>query len=220
MTNLETGEVTEYIDQEDVFDRDSLDNYEIRTMDCMDCHNRPSHDYKSPSNYVDHLLGSGEVPKELPEIKRLAMEILYQDYGTRDTAFMVIEEQIKAFYADTYPEIAAAGATLIEQAIAGIKKGFSQNQFPYMKVRSSVYPNHLGHLESPGCARCHDDMHLSDNGANISRDCNLCHNITAQGTPGNMQVGTIYDSLEFKHPVDIDQMWKEFLCDDCHAAMY
>ncbi|MCK5134486.1 MAG: NapC/NirT family cytochrome c [Bacteroidales bacterium] len=65
MTNLETGEVTEYLDDDEVFYTDSLENYTIRNMDCMDCHNRPSHEYKSPSNYVDQMLASGEIPSEL-----------------------------------------------------------------------------------------------------------------------------------------------------------
>ncbi|HER08627.1 MAG TPA: cytochrome C [Bacteroides sp.] len=220
MTNLETGEVTDYFDGDEIFNADSLKNHTVRTMDCMDCHNRPSHDYKSPSNYVDRLMAAGEISRELPDVKKVAMDVLHGMYADRDTALMAIEAQIRDHYMENYPDIYSRKPALIAQAIEGIQQGYSQNHFPYMRVRWDAYPNHIGHLESPGCARCHDDMHLAESGASISRDCNLCHTITAQGPAGNMQVGTIYDSLEFRHPVDIDEVWKDYLCVECHLALY
>ena len=220
LTNSKTGEVIEYEDEWNPLVRDDSIEYEVRTMDCMDCHNRPSHDYLSPSNFIDSRLASGEIPVELPEIKRLAMEILHAPYQDMDSALMVIEEQVKGFYADNYPDIAEEKASLVDQAIAGMKAGFEENIFPFMQVRWDVYPNHIGHLETAGCARCHDDRHVSVNSDMISRDCNLCHTITAQGPVGSMEYANVNDSLQFKHPVDIDEMWKEMLCMDCHSALY
>jgi len=220
LTNLETGEVTEYFDEEEIFTADSLVNHEIRTMDCMDCHNRPSHDYRSPSNYVDRMLAAGDIPGELPEIKKVGMEVLHGYFQDKDSALQVIEDEVTTYYQENYPELASLRADMIDRAISGLQHGFSQNHFPYMGVRWDVYPNHIGHLESAGCARCHDDMHLSEGGTSISRDCNLCHTITAQGPPGNMEIGNINDSLEFRHPVNIDQVWKDFLCVECHLALY
>ena len=220
LTHLETGEVVEYYDEDEIFNADSLDNHEIRVMDCMDCHNRPSHDYRSPSNYVDRLMVAGEIPDRLPEVKGVAMDLLHRNYQDRDTALMTIEQEVLDHYRENYPGIYNRDPRMITSAIEGLQRGFSRNHFPYMRVRWDVYPNHIGHLESSGCARCHDDMHLSENGANISRDCNLCHTITAQGPRGNVQVGTIHDSLEFRHPVNIDRVWEDYLCVDCHLALY
>jgi len=186
----------------------------------MDCHNRPSHDYRSPANYVDRLMAAGEIPPELPEVKKVAMDVLHAGYDDRDTAMMTIEEQVMEHYRENFPDISNGEATLIAQAIKGLQNGYSLNQFPYMKVRWDVYPNHIGHLESAGCARCHDDLHLAESGTTISRDCNLCHTITAQGIARNMQVGTINDSLAFRHPVDIGEAWKDYLCVECHLALY
>jgi hypothetical protein len=165
-------------------------------------------------------MASGEISSDLPEIKRLAMEILHGSFTDRDSSMTFIEEEVKAFYADNYPEVSNEKSDLISQAIIAMQEGFNLNIFPFMQVRWDVYPNHIGHLESIGCARCHDDKHVSNTGRAISRDCNLCHTISSQGTPGAMEFGYVYDSLEFKHPVDIDEMWKEFLCVECHHGMY
>ena len=220
LTNTKTGEVIEFENEEEPLIRDDSIDYVVRTMDCMDCHNRPSHDYKSPSNFIDRRLASGEISSELPEIKRIAMEILHGTFSDKDSALNYIDEQVSAFYADNYPDLYSEKSELISQAIIGIQEGFSENIFPFMQVRWDVYPNHIGHLESIGCSRCHDNKHLSSEGRTISRDCNLCHTIASQGTPGAMEYGSALDSLEFKHPVDIDEMWKEFMCVECHQSLY
>ena len=95
-----------------------------------------------------------------------------------------------------------------------------QNVFPEMGVKWSVHPNHLGHLETIGCDRCHNDLHKSESGKVISRDCNLCHNIVAQGPDSAMQISSSFKPLEFKHPVDIKDEWKTKLCSECHAKLY
>jgi len=48
-----------------------------------------------------------------------------------------------------------------------------------MKITWGTYPNHLGHIDSPGCFRCHDDGHVAAGGAKITQDCNACHNVLA-----------------------------------------
>jgi hypothetical protein len=30
----------------------------------------------------------------------------------------------------------------------------------------------------------------------------------------------VFDTLEFVHPVDIENAWVEMACSDCHAALY
>ena len=218
-TNTKTGEVTVYEDQDYPLEGD-ISEHEIRTMDCMDCHNRPSHSYLSPSNFVDRGLGSGIIPSQLPEIKKVAMDILLVNFEYLDSALMYVNDEVSLFYSENYPEISEQNPELIESAILGIQNGLKNNIFPFMKVRWVVYPNHIGHLESKGCSRCHDNLHVTATGRTIPRDCNLCHTITAQGNPGNLETGSIYDSLEFKHPVNIDEAWREYLCVECHLYLY
>ena len=92
--------------------------------------------------------------------------------------------------------------------------------FPFMKADWKGYPNNLSHMESDGCYRCHNDRHASESGKVISKDCNLCHNILAQGTRDSMQYASSFEPLEFKHPVDIEGAWKTELCSMCHSALY
>ncbi len=108
----------------------------------------------------------------------------------------------------------------IQQTISAIQEGYSQNFFPEMGVKWSAYPNHLGHIETNGCYRCHNDTHKSENGKVISRNCNLCHDIVAQGTDSTMQISNSFKPLEFKHPIDIDDAWRTTLCSECHSKLY
>lgn len=217
-TNLETGEETVYMDEENALTEDEIETHEKRQMDCMDCHNRPSHSYKPPAFFVNDAITAGKIPQNLPEIKSLTMQISAEEFTSTDTAIAYIDKTIREFYQEDYPEIVEDQPELIDQAIAGFTEAYNQNIFPEMAVRWSAYPNNIGHLEFDGCFRCHDDEHVSEN-KTISRDCNLCHTISAQGKPDNLQYTTIDQTLEFKHPSDIDEEWKESLCTDCHTGL-
>jgi hypothetical protein len=104
--------------------------------------------------------------------------------------------------------------------VVALQKAFSQNTFTGMKVTYDVYPDHIGHLESEGCFRCHNDTFISENGSKITRDCNLCHSIIGQGKSGLMQYTNIRDTLEFRHPIDVGTIWKEANCSECHKYLY
>lgn len=217
-TDLKTGKVTVYEDEEDPMDPEEIAAAEIRVMDCMDCHNRPSHDYRAPAIFINQAITAGEIPVELPEIKSLLVELCDVEYATGDSAFKAFDEAIRTFYEEDYPEIAEEKPELIDQAVKGFQAAFSKNIFPEMKVRWDAYPNHIGHLEFNGCFRCHNDTHASEDGEVIRKDCNLCHLITAQGTPGEMEYAQVGTALEFKHP-DGDDDWRDGLCTDCHTGL-
>ncbi|MEJ2543220.1 MAG: NapC/NirT family cytochrome c [Calditrichaceae bacterium] len=218
-TNLETGESVVYQNEDEALDEKEIANAEIHTMDCMDCHNRPSHSYKPPAFFVNEALVADIMPASLPEIKSISMEICSEEMATADSAKQYIEETIKEFYTENYENIVEENPELIDQAIKGLKEVYLKNIFPEMKVRWDAYPNNIGHLEFNGCFRCHNDLHASEDGDVISRDCNLCHTIVAQGSPDNKMMADISGSLEFKHPADIDEAWKEMLCTDCHTGL-
>jgi hypothetical protein len=218
-TNLRTGEVVVYNDEDESLDEEEIQTREIRVMDCIDCHTRPSHNYRAPIVFVNQAMVAGEIPPELPEIKSLSMEICDNDYTTTDSAMKSIEKQIREFYEDNYPEIYEEQQELVEKAVAGLQDVFSKNIFPEMKVKWSAYPDHIGHMNYDGCFRCHNDRHTSEAGDVISKDCNLCHYISAQGPKGNVENSPLGQFLEFKHPEDIDEEWKESLCTDCHEGI-
>ncbi len=218
--NLATGDTTVFIDEEAGIDISEVPMDELRTMDCMDCHNRPSHNYETPQDFVDFRMASGDIPKTLPGIKALSMTILAEEFENRELADSTIEATILEYYADGYPELFDNKREDINKAIAGIKDGYSKNMFPEMKATWKAYPDQIGHIVYNGCFRCHNDRHASSEGTLISKDCNLCHTILLQGPADAVEAAEFNSSLDFKHPEDIDEAWKEMLCSECHSALY
>ncbi len=119
-----------------------------------------------------------------------------------------------------YEDIYDTNMAVIENSIAVVQSQYALNAFPEMNVKWKDYPNHLGHLESNGCYRCHNDTFKSAGGNFISRDCTLCHSIMSQGTPGSMELALENKSLEFKHPIDIKGKWQKVFCAECHMDLY
>jgi hypothetical protein len=220
-TNLKTGEVHEYMDTDNPLQPGQMDTLAVRKMDCMDCHNRPSHNYQTPIFAINSAITAGLIPKELPDIKSMALEVMNGKYSTNDSAMMGIENGLNSYYSENYNELFTAKPEIIQQAIKGIQDTYRKNIFPEMKVNWKAYPNNIGHLEFNGCFRCHNDKHVTSAGRVIKQDCNLCHSIVAQGTADSMQVISGLDqSLEFYHQDDPDQNWKGALCSDCHSDLY
>lgn len=215
-TDMKTGKEKIFIDEENMFDEVMFDSLETRIMDCMDCHTRPSHNYQPPAFFVNNAITAGDIPVELPNIKSLSMEICSEQFETTNEAMNYIKTEIENYYNENYPEVKKE---LVAKAVNGLQKYYGRNIFPEMKVRWDAYPNNIGHVEFNGCFRCHNDIHVSEEGDVIPKDCNLCHTITAQGTPENMEMATMDKSLEFKHPEDIGEDWKDMLCVDCHTGL-
>jgi hypothetical protein len=152
---------------------------EWRTMDCVDCHNRASHIYRSPEFEVDLALAEGRIDRSLPYIKREGVRILMEkEYPSHEEARAGITAAVKAFYAGTYPDLADSPA--VEQAGKALGDAYCWNNFPHMKVTWNLYPNHIGHQDSPGCFRCHDNKHKTETGEKIGKKCGTCHNIVAE----------------------------------------
>lgn len=151
-----------------------------RVMDCIDCHNRPTHRYHMPMDEVDNAMANGYIDKTLPYIKRESVRVLEVEYADHAEATAAISRDIRAFYAENFPEIAGARAAAIEKSIAELQVIYTSNVFPQMKVTWGTYPDQSSHFDSPGCWRCHDRKHKTDEGRKISRDCGLCHTILAQ----------------------------------------
>lgn len=219
-TNRKTSEVTIYRDANNTVTDSALSASTARTMDCIDCHNRPSHHYNSPTVYFDKAMTSGAASGKIPFFKKVVMGILSGKFPTKDTAMMMIEQGITDYYKSDFPDYYADNKDVINSSISAIKTAYSQNTFPLMKVSYDLYPDHIGHLETNGCFRCHNDSFVAENGRKISRDCDLCHTIVGQGNPGKMEYSTIKESLGFRHPVDIGTAWKEANCSDCHLYLY
>ncbi|HTM23755.1 MAG TPA: NapC/NirT family cytochrome c [Vicinamibacterales bacterium] len=151
---------------------------EHRRMDCMDCHNRPSHPFSaSPERAVDGAIARGEIPRDLPFARRETVETLKAEYPTRVAAEDEIARRLRGFYGQSYPGLVATHGGEIDQLVRAAQRVYGRNVFPEMKVGWGTHENNLGHVDSPGCFRCHDDQHKTPDGRVIRQDCDLCHDI-------------------------------------------
>ncbi|HXR34064.1 MAG TPA: NapC/NirT family cytochrome c [Verrucomicrobiae bacterium] len=173
------GKTVEYVSTDIKVSKEELAKSEKRVMDCIDCHNRPTHAFELPESAVDLRIYRGLVSGDLPFIKKKAVELLKADYPDRETAQKKIVEGISSYYRSTYPDIYNTKRALVEQSAENVANIYLQNIFPDMKVTWGVHPNNLGHNDFPGCFRCHDGLHTSADGQTISNDCSACHNLLA-----------------------------------------
>jgi len=181
----DSGKTTEFISSDAKPTQQQLDKGEHRVMDCVDCHNRPTHTFDLPENAVDKQMSLGRISPDFPYIRKKAVEVLKVDYPTRDVAQQSITAEINKFYQTNYPAIYQAQRTVVEQAGAEVARIYLRNIFPDMRVTWGTHPNNIGHNDSPGCFRCHDGSHTSADGQTISNDCSACHNLLAvqEGNP-------------------------------------
>jgi hypothetical protein len=167
------GGVREY--QVDGAKPEDLARGERRTMDCMDCHNRPSHTFDpSAEKAVDRRLASGEMPR-LPFVRREALAAVKEKYASEEAAMTAISQRLTEFYRTKYPDIYAKAKQDVDRAISAVQRAYSRNIFPKMNITWGTYINNIGHNDFPGCFRCHDDLHKTKDGKAIGQDCELCH---------------------------------------------
>lgn len=188
-----------------------------RRMDCLDCHNRPSHAYHPPAASVNTSMAYGWIDPSLPYIKSVSVDALERPYSTKPAALDSIRHLLTSYYNESYPDVARTKSGQIEQTISELQKIYSRNYFPEMRVSWKKYPDNIGHLYYPGCFRCHNGKHATTEGKVLSRDCNACHTILAQQFKDDklrMSLG----GVEYRHPVDIGDAWKEMNCSDCHNS--
>ncbi len=186
----------------------------VRQVDCLDCHNRPAHVFDSPVHATNQALAEGSISASLPFVRQKVVELLSQEYPSGAVAEKTIGDSLRAFY--TSDHVQSGGPEVVEKAVVKATEIYRQNFFPDMKVTWKVHPSNIGHLTSPGCFRCHDGRHKAKDGRVISNNCNACHKIIEQGLDGKLEAST--SGLEFKHPSDIGDVWKEVVCSDCHTG--
>ena len=171
------GSVTRYASQSN--EAPAEGETEWRTMDCIDCHNRPTHVFYAPDEAIDLALERGFIARDLPFVKREGMRAIQAGYDSHDAATAGISSAIDAFYRSEYPDLADARRAEIETAGGVLGRLYVANVFPSMSLDWNTYPNHVGHERSPGCFRCHSGDHATEEGETISFDCRPCHMIVA-----------------------------------------
>jgi hypothetical protein len=156
---------------------------EHRPMDCVDCHNRPTHAFQLPDRAMDQAMSEGAICTDLPFIKKKSVELLKVEYPSREIASQRIVEGIEDFYRTSYPAVYSAKRKDVDAAAESVKGIYLRNVFPEMKLTWGTHPNNLGHTDSLGCFRCHDGNHTSKSGKTITNDCDACHTLVAVDDP-------------------------------------
>lgn len=209
------GRVTEYFDKTSTISKEKLADAERRRMDCVDCHNRPTHIYVPPDTSVDRSFAAHRLDISLPFLKQQAVTALTGKYNTTGEAMQGIAKTIESFYETKYPDISKSKQPEIRGAIDELQRIYKLTFFPEMKLDWKTHPTNIGHFYFPGCFRCHDGNHVSPEGKVISKGCDTCH--TVLGQQENMVNIANVPGLEFKHPVDLGDM-TAVSCNDCHSG--
>ncbi|HUI75411.1 MAG TPA: NapC/NirT family cytochrome c [Candidatus Acidoferrum sp.] len=174
-----SGKTTKYVSTDIKVTQQQLASGEHRTMDCVDCHNRPTHVFETPEEGVNKRLAEGLISADLPFIRKKAVDVLKANYPDRDTAQREIVNSISEYYRTAYPAIYQSRRSVIQQSAEQVAAVYLRNVFPAMNVTWGTYPNNLGHMDYPGCFRCHDGSHTSADGQTITNDCSACHTLLA-----------------------------------------
>ncbi len=219
VTDRQTGRTAVYQDSARPLSQGEIAAAKPRTMDCMDCHDRPSHSFHSPDYEIDRAILTGQIAADIPEIKQVSVNAMIKEPPSEAEALAGIAASITDFYRAKYSQRYLQKEKEIKDAIRATQEAYARNIFPGMKTKWTDYPDNIGHFIFPGCMRCHDGKHKSSSGLIVPNDCRACHVILSQGTKGRSRSIDLQTGLEFRHPVDIGDAWKNGACYDCHRGV-
>ena len=160
---------------------------------------------------------AGQLDSSLPYVKREAMRLLAGSYQTEKEAKAAIQKELPAFYEKNYPAVYKDKLAAVNQATGIVQELFAENVFPEMQGDWRAHPNHIGHLTSDGCFRCHDGLHKSPEGKVLTNDCSACHQILTQGSPSEITKARL-QVQPFKHPIDAGVDVTTMKCSTCHTG--
>jgi nitrate/TMAO reductase-like tetraheme cytochrome c subunit len=217
------GETITYVDSE--ADPATYANAEAQkqVMDCIDCHSREGHTVYRPADMVDQAMAQGRISTELPSIKAQSVAVLDQRYATGEEGLAAIVNSLTEFYQTQYPAVYGQRQAEVEQAIKEVQRIHDYTHFPAMNVYWDTYPNDIGHKDFPGCMRCHNGSHLSEEGEAIPAECTLCHMIPQEAGPDeplpaiSIAYGERPESHQSSRWIAEHRFRFDATCDDCHT---
>jgi hypothetical protein len=168
-----------YFDSTAGITRAEADKMPRRRMDCIDCHNASGHPFTNPSNLVDDAIEEGRIDRSLPSIKARADAIIQSATGIAGPE----KERAQKFaqlIAAAVPKDNPPAAKEAEQKFASemqqilMLTSFSSS-LKGKPLTWKNFPNNVGHMDFPGCFRCHDGKHANEKGEAVRLQCTLCH---------------------------------------------
>jgi hypothetical protein len=219
------GTVTRYLDRSLKISDNKLANLETRAMDCLDCHNRPAHTFPVPDRAIDEAIYRGLIDETIPWVKQVTVEAINLHAEDDSSGKEAVSRDVVAHYEKELPDLFVKRKGDIEQAARVASDVWKRSAYPEMNLNWKTYPSNIGHRYWPGCFRCHDGNHVSDDGKVLDNSCDgLCHTAPARGAiepPG--RVDPLADS-ESWHPWELQIAHLEIAahekvpCYKCHEA--
>lgn len=216
------GSTTDFVELGSDFDVNSLDESQLLEMDCITCHNRITHMILPPEDSVDQLISRNVISSAIPEIRRVAVEVLNGSYETNELAANAIAG-LAGYYDAAYPEFYASNPDLVDGAIAALQDVYDKSVFREQGIDWNTHANNIGHQDAPGCLRCHDGDHLNAQDEAIRLECNLCHSIPVVVGPSDI-VALIEISRGPEPETHLNPNWIalhrdvfDSTCETCHS---
>ncbi len=155
-----------------------------RIMDCIDCHNRPTHLFQTPAKSIDNVLQRNAAFQDLPYYKRQAVQAIEAEHPSHGEGVAEVRQSMINFYQREYPDVWSARAEVVQRAADAAALVFGRTSFPGMNTGWETHPNHIGHDDFPGCWRCHDDELATEDGKHvIPMECDNCHVFLVEDSP-------------------------------------
>jgi nitrate/TMAO reductase-like tetraheme cytochrome c subunit len=221
--NNEDGTTVDYVDIESNFDVSSIDEGQLKEIDCVTCHNRVTHEFKYPSESMDEAMSRKLIDPAIPDIHTKGVEVLSVIYDNQEqglTAITGLENYYKTYYADFYN----SNTDVINTAISQIQSIYKETVFIDQKINWETHPNNLGHMNSPGCFRCHDGKHLDNLQQAIRLECNLCHAVPVVAGPAdfvaNIEISRGIEPESHRNPnwISLHNQAFDATCANCHTT--
>ena len=138
---------------------------ERRKMDCIDCHNRPTHAFDMPAPAVDRAMESGELDKSIPYAKRDAVLALTGKKPLEQAPAAV--QRIHA--RNIYPRM--------QITWGAYPNNIGHEQFPgCFRCHDDNHKNSSGKTITQDCAACHELLAVSEENPEILKQLGIASN--------------------------------------------
>jgi nitrate/TMAO reductase-like tetraheme cytochrome c subunit len=217
----EDGTTTDYVDIEADFDAASVDSSQLKEMDCTTCHNRITHEFRFPTESVEEAMARGVIDPGIPGIRKKAVDVLSAPYESREQAMQAIAELEADYKASEY---FPGHGEAITRAMEKIREIYDTTRFHDQEIDWETYPNNIGHINSPGCFRCHDGKHLNAENEAVRLECNVCHSIPnvagSEDFVTNIQISRGLEPESHRNPnwISLHNQVMDATCTNCHTT--
>jgi hypothetical protein len=168
-------------------------------------------------------LSIGAISRDIPDVRSRAVELLKGQYASAAEAQTAIAA-LDGYYRSNYPDFYGENQNEVTAAVAALQSIYSESVFPDQKVDWQTHPSNVGHINSPGCFRCHDGKHLDANQQAIRLECNVCHSIPVVAAAGDFVTdieisrGPEPESHRNANWISLHNESIDSTCSACHAT--